>query len=139
MQCLENILGKSQIEEKDKPFYFRRIYNSVTRSIFSFIGILSQTTMGDDYSFKKKFYALLDKFVTSSNKYDHILTTIIDNLNYSSNNVINWILKLINKGSLKIKRYIFDHIRCLNKYGKDIKISVETMLQSLDKNNQETM
>jgi hypothetical protein len=138
MQCLENILGKSQIEEKDQPFYFRRIYNSVTRSIFSFIGILSQTTLGDDYLFKKKFYALLDKFVTSSNKYDHILTTIIDNLNFSSKNVINWILKLINKGSLKIKRYIFDHIRCLNKYGKDIKISVETMLQSLDKNNQET-
>ena len=59
MQCLENILGKSQIEEKDQPFYFRRIYNSVTRSIFSFIGILSQTTLGDDYLFKKKILCFI--------------------------------------------------------------------------------
>ena len=135
MQCLENILAKSPIEEREQPFYFKRVYNSLSRSIFSFIGILSQTNFGDEYLLKKNFYSLLDKFVTSSNKYDHILTTIIDNLNFNSKNFINWVMKLIKQGSLKIKRYIFEHIRCLLKYGKDIKISIETMLKSLDKNN----
>ena len=137
MQCLENLLTKNPNEDKDQPFSFKRIYNSLSRNIFSFIGILSQTTMGDEYLEKKKFYALLDKFVTNSNKYDYLLTTIIDNLNFNSKNVSNWIIKLIKEGSAKIKRYIFDHIRCLIKYGKDIKISIETMINYLDKKDQE--
>ena len=128
MQCLENLLTKNPNEDKDQPFSFKRIYNSLSRNIFSFIGILSQTTIGDEYLEKKKFYALLDKFVTNSNKFDYLLTTIIDNLNFNSKNVSNWIMKLIKEGSSKIKRYIFDHIRCLIKYGKDIKIGIETMI-----------
>ena len=46
-------------------------------------------------------------------------------------------MKLIKQGYSKIKKYIFDHIRCLLKYGKDIKISIENMIKSLDKNNPE--
>ena len=135
--CLENLI-KSQNDNKDQPFSFKRVYNSLSRNIFSFIGILSQTTLGDDYLLKKNFYALLDKFVTNSNKFDYLLTTIIDNLNLNSKNVSNWIIKLINQGSPKIKRYIFDHIRCLIKYGKDIKIDIETMINSLDPSNEES-
>ena len=138
MQCLENLLTKNATEDKDQPFCFKRIYNSLSRNIFSFIGILSQTTLGDEYLLKKNFYKLLDKFVTNSNKYDYILTTMIDNLNFNSKNVATWIIKLINEGSPKIKRYIFDHIRCLIKYGIDIKIDIEKIINSLDKNNQES-
>ena len=138
MQCLENLLTKSPSDDKEQPFTFKRIYNSLSRNIFAFIGILSQTTLGDEYLFKKNFYKLLDKFVTKSNKYDYLLTTIIDNLNFNSKNVSNWIIKLINQGSPKIKRYIFDHIRCLIKYGIDIKIDIEKIINSLDKNNQES-
>ena len=137
MLCLENLLSKNPNEDKDQPFSFKRVYNSLSRNIFAFIGILSQTTLGDEYLLKKNFYALLEKFVVNSNKYDFILTTIIDNLNFNSKNVANWLIKLIEKGSPKIKRYIFDHIRCLIKYGKDIKIDIETMINSLDKNNKE--
>ena len=137
MQCLENLLNKNPNDDKDQPFTFKRIYNSLSRNIFAFIGILSQTTIGDEYLEKKKFYVLLDKFVTNSNKFDYLLTTIIDNLNFNSKNVSNWVMKLINEGSQKIKRYIFDHIRCLIKYGKDIKINIETMINSLDKNDEE--
>ena len=137
MQCLDNLLTKNVNEDKDNPFQFRRVYNSLSRNIFSFIGILSQTTSGDEYLFKKNFYTLLDKFVTNSNKYDYLLTCIIDNLNFNSKNVSNWLIKLISQGSAKIKRYIFDHIRCLIKYGKDIRIDIETMINSLDKNNQD--
>ena len=136
MQSLDNLLSKN--DDKDHPFSFKRIYNSLSRNIFAFIGILSQTTVGDEYLQKKNFYALLDRFITNTNKYDHILTTIIDNLNFNSKNVTNWINKLINQGSQKIKRYIFDHVRCLLKYGKDIKIDVETMMNSLDKQNEES-
>ncbi len=138
MQCLENLLTKNATEDKDSPFQLKRVYNSISRNIFSFIGILSQTTLGDEYLFKKNFYALLDRFITNSNKYDYLLTCIIDNLNFNSKNVSTWLIKLINQGSPKIKRYIFDHIRCLIKYGKDIKIDIETMINSLDKNNIES-
>ena len=134
-QNLENLLSKN--EDRDHIFSFKRVYCTLSRNIFAFIGILSQTTLGDEYLVKKNFYALLDRFVSKSNKYDYILTTIIDNLNFNSKNVLNWITKLMSQGSPKIKRYIFDHIRCLIKYGKDIKIDIKTMINCLDENNPE--
>ena len=137
MQCLDTLVSKNQIEDKDQPFNLRKIYNSIVRNIFAFIGILTQTTAGDDYLCKKNFYTLLEKFIVNSNKFDNILTVIIDNLNFNSMNVCNWVVKVIKQGSPKIKRYIFDHIRCLIKYGKDIKIDIETMINSLDKNQPE--
>ena len=145
IQCLNNILPQNTTNNqnnnnrnRDKVFDLKRIYQSLSRNIFSFIGILSQTTKGDDYLQKKNFYNILDRFITKSNKYDYILTTIIDNLNFNSKNVSNWIIKLIKEGgSEKIKRYIFDHIRCLFKYGKDIKIYIETMIEYLNIENKE--
>ena len=134
-QNLEYLLSKN--EDRENTFSFKRIYCTLSRNIFAFIGILSQTTLGDEYLVKKNFYALLDRFVSKSNKYDYILTTIIDNLNFNSKNVLNWITKLMSQGSPKIKRYIFDHIRCLLKYGKDIKIDIKTMINCLDENNPE--
>ena len=123
---------------RDKPFEKKKIYQSLSRNIFSFIGILSQTTKGDEFLQKRNFYNLLDSFITKSNNYDYILTTIIDNLNFNSKNVSNWIIKLIKEGgSKKIKRYIFDHIRCLMKYGKNIKLYLEVMIESLNEENKE--
>ena len=147
MQCLNNILPQNISNSvnipninrtKDKPFEIRKLYQTLSRNIFSFIGILSQTTKGDEFLRKKNFYNLLDKFIIKSNKYDYILTTIIDNLNFNSKNVSNWIIKLIKEGgSQKIKRYIFDHIRSLLKYGKDIKLYIDIMIDSLNKENTE--
>ena len=147
IQNLNNILPQNppnnqnnQNRNKEKPFELKKLYQSLSRSTFSFIGILSQTTKGDEYLKKKNFYNLLDRFITKSNKYDYILTTIIDNLNFNSKNVSNWIIKLIKEGgSIKIKRYIFDHIRCLLKYGKDIKIYIEMMIDYLDSENKENI
>ena len=136
-QCLESLVSKNGGDEKEQPFTLRKTYHSLSRNIFSFIGILSQTTQGDEYLLKKNFYALLDKFVINSNSLDYLLTIIIDNLNFNSKNVANWVIRLIKEGSERIKRYIFDHIRCLIKYGKDIKIDIETMINCLDKNQKE--
>ena len=145
IQNLNNILPQNppnnqnnQNRNKEKPFELKKLYQSLSRSTFSFIGILSQTTKGDEYLKKKNFYNLLDRFITKSNKYDYILATIIDNLNFNSKNVSNWIIKLIKEGgSIKIKRYIFDHIRCLLKYGKDIKIYIEMMIDYMGNENKE--
>ena len=141
IQNLNNILPQNNQnnqnnQNRNKPFEFKKIYQNLSRNIFSFIGILSQTTKGDEYLQKKNFYNILDRFITKTNKYDYILTTIIDNLNFNSKNVSSWIIKLIKEGgSYKIKRYIFDHIRCLIKYGKDIKIYIEPMIDYLNKDN----
>ena len=146
MQCLTNILPQNisnsqnipnTNRSRDKPFELKKLYQSLSRNIFSFIGILSQTTKGDDFLKKKNFYNLLERFITKSNKYDYILTTIIDNLNFNSKSVSTWIIKLLKEGSPKIKRYIFDHIRCLLKYGKDIKMYIDIMIESLNKENME--
>ena len=146
-QNLNNILPQNppnnqnnQNRNREKPFELKKLYQSLSRCIFSFIGILSQTTKGDEYLKKKNFYNLLDRFITKSNKYDYILTTIIDNLNFNSKNVSNWIIKLIKEGgSIKIKRYIFDHIRCLIKYGKDIKTYIGIMIEYLNNENEENI
>jgi hypothetical protein len=146
MQCLNNILPQNANNiqnvpntnrNRDKPFDLKKVYQSLSRSIFSFIGILSQTSKGDEFLFKRNFYILLDNFISKSNKYDYLLTNLIDNLDFNSNNVSKWIFKIIREGSPKIKRYIFDHLRCLLKFGKDIKKYVEIMIESLNKENDE--
>ena len=147
MQCLINILPQNPNNNqnvpnpnrnRDKPFEIKKVYQTLSKSIFSFIGILSQTSKGDEFLFKRNFYILLDNFISKSNKYDYILTNLIDNLDFNSNNVSNWIFKLIKGGSPKIKRYIFDHLRCLTKFGKDIKKYIEIMIESLNKENEES-
>ena len=146
MQCLNNILPQNANNiqnvpntnrNRDKPFDLKKVYQSLSRSIFSFIGILSQTSKGDEFLFKRNFYNLLDNFISKSNKYDYLLTNLIDNLDFNCKNVSNWIFKLIKEGSPKIKRYIFDHLRCLIKFGKDIKKYIEIMIETLNKENEE--
>ena len=150
IQCLNSIIpsqnNQNQAQNannnintvRDHPFTFKKMYQNLSRSIFYFTGILSQTTKGDEFLQQKNFYELLNKFIDKSNKYDYILTSIIDNLNFNSKNVSTWIIKLIKKsGSQKLKRYIFDHIRCLLKYGKDIKIYIQTLIESISEENAE--
>ncbi len=43
----------------------------------------------------------------------------------------------IEKGSKQIKRYIIEHIKCLLKFGKDIMLSIEILLNSLLKIKEE--
>ena len=102
----------------------------MSRNIFTFIGILSSTLYGDEYLEEKGFYSILDKFVEVNNKYDYLLTTIIDNINFNSKNVNEWISKLISKGSPQIKRYIFDHIRCLFQLKNELACDINLLLNS---------
>jgi hypothetical protein len=102
----------------------------MSRNIFTFIGILSSTIYGDEYLEEKGFYSMLDKFVDSNNKFDYLLATIIDNINFNSKNVNEWISKLISKGSPQIKRYIFDHIRCIFQLKKELTCDIDLLLNS---------
>ena len=102
----------------------------MSRNIFTFIGILSSTLYGDEYLEEKGFYSMLDKFVDSNNKFDYLLATIIDNINFNSKNVNEWISKLISKGSPQIKRYIFDHIRCIFQLKKELTCDINLLLNS---------
>jgi len=106
----------------------------MSRNIFTFIGILSSTRNGDEYLLEKGFYSMLDKFVEPNNKFDYLLTAIIDNINFNSKNVNEWIEKSITKGSSQIKRYIFDHIRCLFQLKKELVCDIDLLLNSLTLN-----
>ena len=132
MQNFENLLVNFK---DDNPFTFNKVYNTLTRCIFGFIGILSQTQDGDNYLQNKKFYSLLEKFINSSGQFDYILILLIDNLNLNSSNVINFFSKLIANGSKNIKRYFFDQIRCLLKFGKDTKLQMEVLIKTFDEQN----
>ena len=102
----------------------------MSRHIFTFIGILSSTLYGDEYLEEKGFYKILYKFIDVNNKYDYILTTIIDNINFNSKFVNEWITNLISKGSPDIKRYIFDHIRCLFQLKNELTCDIDLLLNS---------
>ena len=132
MQSIEGLLANSA---EENPFSFNKVYYTLSRSIFGFIGILSQTQLGDDYLQKKKFYALLERLINSNGQFDYILIPLIDNLNLNSNYVISWVLKLIANGSKKIKRYFFEHMRCLLKFGKDTKLQMEVLVKTFDEQN----
>ena len=128
VNCLKNWLNENK---KATPvFDIEHIYSKMSRNIFTFIGILSSTLYGDEYLEEKGFYSILDKFVEVNNKYDYLLTTIIDNINFNSKNVNEWISKLISKGSPQIKRYIFDHIRCLFQLKNELACDIDLLLNS---------
>ena len=127
MQCMESLFEKNISE--DHPLTIKRIYNTLSRSVFVFIGIISNSNLGDDYLNKQGFYTLLDKFIIQSNKYDYLLTLIIDNLNFNSKNVINWIKKVLANGDNEIKKYILEHI-----YLNQIIISIVKLLINKNKN-----
>ena len=98
-QCLENLLTKNNQNDKDQPFSIRNVYTKMSKQIFTFLGVLSQSAQGEEYLEKKGFYALISKFVQSNYNYDYILTNLIDNLNFNSKNVIEFMRKILEKGS----------------------------------------
>ena len=135
INCLKNCINEGK---KGAPvFNIDNIYGKMSRHIFTFMGILSSTLYGDEYLNEKGFYTMLDKFVENNNKYDYLLTTIIDNINFNSKNANEWITKLIKQGSSQIKRYIFDHIRCIFQLKKELTCDINLLLNSLsiDKDN----
>ena len=128
INCLKNCLNENR--KAIQVFGIEQIYSKMSRNIFTFIGILSSTLYGDEYLEEKGFYSMLDKFVDSNNKFDYLLATIIDNINFNSKNVNEWISKLISKGSPQIKRYIFDHIRCIFQLKKELTCDINLLLNS---------
>ena len=135
INCLKNCLNENK--KGTQIFSIEQIYSKMSRNIFTFIGILSSTLYGDEYLGEKGFYSMLDKLVDSNNKYDYLLTTIIDNINFNSKNVNEWIVKLINSGSPQIKRYILDHIRCIFQLKKELTCDIDLLLNlfSTEKEN----
>ena len=134
--CLEDILEK--IDNEENPFHIKKINNTLTRNIFIFIGIISNSKLGDDYLNKQGFYSLLNKFVINkSNKFDYLITLFIDNINYNSKHTTNWIQRIIEVGNNDIKRYILNHIRCLLILGKEVLIDIKFLLNMLNPEFQE--
>ena len=101
MNCMESLLAEN--ESDNHPFTIKRIYNTLSRNIFIYIGIISNSNQGDEYLYKQGFYSLLDIFIVKNNKYDYLLTLIIDNLNFNSKYVNNWVQKYLVNGNNQIK------------------------------------
>ena len=129
IQCMETLLEKNIPE--DHPFSIKRIYNTLSKNIFTFIGIISNSNLGDDYLNKQGFYSELDKFISETNKFDYLLTSIIDNLNFKSKYVTLWIQKLGLNGNYQIKKYILNHIYCQLILGKELTIDFKLMFNLL--------
>jgi hypothetical protein len=104
----------------------------MSRQIFVFLGMLSQSVLGEDYLFKKGFYSLIRKALTHSGKFDYIFTNLIDNLNFNTKNAVDLIQDILETGSKRIKRYVFEHIRCLFKFGKEVLWSFKNFKFTID-------
>lgn len=104
----------------------------MAREIFVFLGIISQTTLGEDYLDKKGFYSLMRKALVHSGRFDYIITSIIDNLNFNTKNAVDLIQDILESGSKRIKRYVFEHIRSLFKFGKEVLWSFKNFKFSID-------
>jgi uncharacterized protein YbgA (DUF1722 family) len=114
------------------PFTLKRVCKSMSRQIFIFLGTISQTSLGEDYLDKKGFYALIRKALTHSGKFDYLLTNLIDNLNFNTKNAVDFIQDISEYGSKRIKRYVFEHIRCLFKFGKEVSWSFKNFKFTID-------
>jgi hypothetical protein len=136
--CLESLFnGKSNKtpEERKKEssfFSLKRVCKSMSRQIFVFLGIMSQSTLGEDYLDKKGFYILMRKALVYSGKFDYIFTNLIDNLNFNTKNAHDLIQDILESGSKRIKRYVFEHIRCLFKFGKEVLWSFKNFKFTID-------
>ena len=132
MQCMDILFNENLSE--DHPFTKKSIYNTLSRNVFIFIGIISNSKKGDYYLYKQGFYSLLDKLLNTGDKFDYLITIIIDNLNFSSKYANNWIQRLIENGNDQIKKYILNHIHCLLILGKDIITDVKVLFKIIDPN-----
>ena len=54
----------------------------MSRQIFTYIGIISQSIQGEEYLDKKGFFKLIAKFLNKDSTYDYILTLLFDNLKF---------------------------------------------------------
>ena len=126
---------------KENYFTHDRMLMTMSFYIFTFLGIIGQTSFGDDYLYKKGYYKLIENIIESNcnnNHLDYIIKCIIDNFNFKSQNAINIIKnKLVKNCSIKIKRYLFEHIKCLLKFGKDILLDINFFIDNLINNNNE--
>jgi hypothetical protein len=136
--CLESLFatiknGRSSSDRKDSsPFSLKRVCKSMSRQIFVFLGMISQSSLGEDYLDKKGFYGLIRKALIHSGKFDYIFTNLIDNLNFNTKNAVELIQDILESGSKRIKRYVFEHIRCLFKFGKEVLWSFKNFKFTID-------
>ena len=124
---------------KENNFVHDKMLKTMSFYILTFLGIISQTSIGDEYLNKKGYYKLIEKIIESNsnnNQLDYIIKCLIDNFNFNSQNAINIIKnKLIKNCSKKLKRYLFEHIKCLLKFGKDILLDINFFIENLTNNN----
>jgi hypothetical protein len=120
------------MKKDSSPFSLKRVCKSMSRQIFVFLGMLSQSSLGEDYLDKKGFYTLMRKALNHSGKFDYIFTNLIDNLNFNTKNAVDLIQDILESGSKRIKRYVFEHIRCLFKFGKEVLWSFKNFKFSID-------
>ncbi len=113
-------------------FSLKKVIKHMSRQIFVFLGIISHSNIGDDYLEKKKFYQLIKKGIVHSGKFDYLITNLLDNLNFNTRNAVELIQDILELGSKRIKRYVFEHIRCLFKFGKEILWSFKNFQFSID-------
>ena len=136
MQCLDDILEK--IENEENPFHVNKINTTLSRNIFIFIGIISNSKYGDDYLNKQGFYNLLNKFfVNKVYKFDYLVTLIIDNINFNSRHTSNLVQRILEAGNSDIKRYLLNHIRCLLVFGKEVILDIKFLLNILSQDFQD--
>ena len=128
INCLKNFINGNK--KTAQIFNIEQIYSKMSRHIFTFIGILSSTLYGDEYLEEKGFYSTIEKLIEKNNKYDYLLTVIINNINFNSKNANEWITKVLKEGSIQIKRYVLDHIRCLFQLKKELICDIDLLLNS---------
>ena len=104
----------------------------MSRQILVYIGIISQSPLGEEYLDKNGFYVLIRKAIIHNGLYDYFFTCLIDNLNFNTKNALDLIQDILESGSKRLKRYVFEHIRCIFKFGKEIAWSFKNFQFTID-------
>lgn len=107
-------------DKEDDVFSMKSLTQTVSRQIFVFIGILSQSLHGEDYLNKQKFYSIIKPIIQPTGKHDSILSILIDNINLDNYSGTNFLNSIMEHGSKRIKKYALDHLKCLVMSGKDL-------------------
>lgn len=113
-----------------------RILKYMSRQLFVFLGILSHSTFGDEYLTEKKFYTLMKKGLNHGSKFDYLFSLLVDNISFNSKGAIELIEEIVKIGSKRMKRYVFEHVRCLMKFGKEIEWHIGTFINCMVSDNE---
>lgn len=122
----------------DNVFNTKNLTHTLTRQVFTFIGILSNTPHGEEFLNKNKFYIYLKQAINENGQSDIVLCLLLENLNLDSQSGISFLSCLFENGSKFIKKYTLLHLKSLLSTGKDIPIGVLNSLISSVSDNEIT-